>query len=322
MDVWGWWLTQAMTPAICLVGIPGNLLSFLVMRSTRMRYKAYVHYLRALAVFDSFVLMFRYFTRLDSLLETMGHGKIYAYYGDGACKIHNFVEYVCLLMSSWLVVCISLERYISVNHPFKKDKICTPRRSPAIIIAMFAFLSYTQIFRLVLVGKYDLWHDCLSHDLKIVRIYVALHVYMYQLVLQFLVPVLVITVCNVLILRRIKELRYSVAKHGTVHSKQVVARKHKTTCMLLLVTFGYLFTFMPFLMVSLIMHIAVSTDYQTARQIMRDMRHINPILEVLQELNYAVNFFIYVYSEEHFRVELRRMCFKKKRSYCHRPDLS
>ena len=250
----------------------------------------------------------------------MGHGKIFSYYGSGACKLHNFVEHVCYLMSSWLVLSIALERFISVNYPFKKDKMCTPRRSPAIIIGLFTFLSYTQIFRLILVGKYE--KDCMAQEKNILQIYVALHVYVYQLVLQFLIPVLVITVCNFVILHRIKQLRYSVNKHGTVHSKQVVARKHKTTCMLLFVTFAYLFTFMPFVLISLVLHIAMLTHPEAAKKMMSDAKYVSPFLDVLQELNYATNFFIYVYSEEHFRVTLRRMWFKKRRSYCYRPDLS
>ena len=64
---WGWWMIQIGTPIIMLVGIPGNVLSFRVMKSPRFSRKSYSHYLCALAVFDSLVLLGKYTRRTGKL---------------------------------------------------------------------------------------------------------------------------------------------------------------------------------------------------------------------------------------------------------------
>lgn len=85
---WTWWAQQIGTPIIVLVGVTGNILSFLVLKSKRYRYKSYSHYLCTLAVFDSLVLIFKYITRLNSLLRTAGRPGIFSEYGDAACKVN------------------------------------------------------------------------------------------------------------------------------------------------------------------------------------------------------------------------------------------
>ncbi len=84
---WTWWALQIGTPIVALIGVTGNILSFLVLKSKRYRYKSYSHYLCTLAVFDSFVLVFKYIKRLNSLLWHTGHDGIFAEYGDAACKV-------------------------------------------------------------------------------------------------------------------------------------------------------------------------------------------------------------------------------------------
>ncbi|ELU04589.1 hypothetical protein CAPTEDRAFT_127887, partial [Capitella teleta] len=130
---WGWWLLQFGTPIIVILGIPGNILSFLVMKARRYRNKSYSHYLCTLAVFDSLVLVGKYLTRVDAILQTTSNRGLFDSYGDAACKTHNFAEHVCYLMSSWLVLCMTLERFIAVNFPFKKDLFCKPRNAVTVI---------------------------------------------------------------------------------------------------------------------------------------------------------------------------------------------
>jgi hypothetical protein len=70
---WGWWLLQIGTPIILAVGIPGNILTLLVMKTHRYRVKSYSHYFCALAVFDSLVLIGKAMRRIDSALTESGH---------------------------------------------------------------------------------------------------------------------------------------------------------------------------------------------------------------------------------------------------------
>lgn len=307
---WGWWLLQVGTPLIMIVGIPGNVMSFLVMKSRRIAQKSYSHYLCALAVFDSLVLIGKYIRRLDGLLIFTLHAGIFQNFGDAGCKVYNFVEHVCYLFSSWLVLCMTLERFIAVNFPFRKEMLCKPKNAVTVIVVVFSLLSYTQIFRLVIITKDSVQPLCTAQD-KYLHIYLIMHIYLYQLVLQFLLPAILILICNMTILWKIRRLRYSVSKHGTNHSVQAYHRKNKTTWLLLIISFTYVVTLLPLVIVSLVMHISTLVDPRQARVIFRHLTDIKYILELLSEVNYGINFFIYIMSGAQFRYELQQILARK-----------
>ena len=91
---WTFWAQQIGTPIIMLIGVTGNVLSFLVLKSKRYRFKSYSHYLCTLAVFDSLVLIFKYISRLNKLLQTTGHAGLFDEYGDAACKVENILGFL------------------------------------------------------------------------------------------------------------------------------------------------------------------------------------------------------------------------------------
>ena len=252
----------------------------------------------------------KYFRRLDDVIHLSTGAGIIASYGNTACKIHNFCEHVCFLMSSWVVLCMSVERFVAVNFPFKKDLLCKPRNATTVILVVFAMLSYSQIFRLIIIEKSDADAVCIA-PAHYLHIYVIMHVYMYQLALQFSLPSLLTLVCNMSILWKIWRLRLMVAKHGTQHSARARANRHKTTCMLLLVSFTYIFTLLPLVLLSVVMHIAVRTDPPLARRIYSDAGNARLLLELVAEVNYGVNFYIYALSGSRFRSELHTMLFRK-----------
>ena len=306
---WGWWLLQIGTPVILLIGITGNVLSLLVMKSRRLRSKSYSHYLCSLAIFDSLVLLSKYIERLDSLLLAVGHTGVFCSFGDVACKIFNFTQHVCYLMSTWLVLCITLERFVAVFFPFKKVTLCKPRRALTVILSLFAFMSYSQIFRLIVIEKTG---PVCSSAKKYLKIYIAMHIYLYQLVLLFSLPAVIILVCNMMILCKIMKLRRDVLKQGSQHAIRIYAKRHKTTCMLLVVSFCYMVTIFPLLLISIIVHI-VGSIYSRSQfmSLYFRLNKVLPFFEFLSECNYGVNFFIYVLSGQSFRYELKRICLRK-----------
>ena len=110
---WAWWALQLGTPLLIALGLPGNLLSLAVMKSARFRRKSYAHYLSTLAVFDALVLL----AKLARWSAELGARPWLERGGDAACKGFNYVEHVSYLMSSWLVLCLSVERYCIQDTP-------------------------------------------------------------------------------------------------------------------------------------------------------------------------------------------------------------
>ena len=306
---WGWWLLQIGTPLIVLVGIPGNILSFLIMKSRRFRNKSYSRYLCTLAVFDSLVLVAKLLARVDGFLTYNGQPSLYVNFGDAGCKIFQFVEHVCYLMSSWLVLCMTLERFIAVNYPLKKDNLCKPRYAVSVTLVVFAVMSYSQTFRLIILEQ-DEHGDCVAPQ-RYQAVFVALHIYLYQLVLQFMLPALLILICNLIILYKIRRLKFKFA-HQSVQQAQYsqpnYTRRNKTTCMLLIVSFSYVVALLPQVLLSLIIHVSIHVNTDLARYMFQNLNDVRQLLELVSELNYGINFYIYVLSGAQFRYELRHIC--------------
>ena len=281
------------------------------MKSNRFRGKSYSHYLSALTVFDSLVLIAKFVRRVDEMMmATTGrqHG-LFTAYGDAACKLHNFTEHVCFLMSSWLVLCMTVERFIVVVFPFKKEKFCKPRNAVTIIMVVFAVISYSQIFRLIVIEKDR--GICTAPE-RYLNIYVALHIYMYQLILQFMLPAVLIVVCNFTILYKIRQLQDNVTRQGdTPHNYGQHSKHKKTTCMLVMISFTYVITLLPLVLLSMAIHISVKVNPSTARFMLRNLKDLRFVLELISEVNYGVNFCIYVMSGAQFRYELRRICARR-----------
>ena len=135
---------------------------------------------------------------------------------------------------------------------------------------------------------------------------------MYQVVLQFMLPALLILICNLCILVKIRRLKHTITRHGATHGyNNSFAKRHKTTCMLLIVSFTYVVALLPLVLLSLIMHISIIVNPALARGMLHKLTDFSNLLELLSEVNYGINFYIYVLSGAQFRYALRHICSKR-----------
>ncbi|XP_067653184.1 FMRFamide peptide receptor frpr-18-like [Haliotis asinina] len=305
-DRWAWWMKQILTPLIVAIGIGGNCLSFIVMKTRSWRHKSYSHFLCALAVFDSLTLINREILLVHELREYAGDSGLYAGFSDIACSIHNFYEHMCYLMSSWLIVCMAMERVVAVYFPLRKAFLCTPNGAVIVILVLIMLLTYTQVFRFFMVGKID--DKCVAFT-DYLTVYTSLHVYLYQFTLIFILPVVTVLTCNILVLFKIYRVMKPRSPNGTTlsRSRRNVAKTHKTTLMLLTISFVYVITLFPSVVVSIIVHVAIATRYTGMRELFMRIRPLTDLFELCSDLNYCSNFFIYILSGKMFRYELRRI---------------
>ncbi|KAL8616694.1 hypothetical protein ACOMHN_031676 [Nucella lapillus] len=222
---WGFMVRHCLGHLIVLVGLVGNCLSFVVMKAKPLRHKSYSHYLCALAVFDSIVLMTRETHHLDNLLTYFHHPGLFSGFSTPACKMFRFAETLSCLVSSWMVVAMALERLLVVYRPFRKNVLCTQKGALVVITSIFVISSYTQVFRLVMVVSDN--GKCLS-DPYYEQVYMMLHIYVYQIVLAFLLPVIVVFICNVSVLKKIyQEVKRQEVKRQEVKRQEVKRQEMK-----------------------------------------------------------------------------------------------
>ncbi len=125
------------TPVIILVGMVGNLLSVIVFVNTYLSRQSSSIYLASLAVADLLYLLSLTVVWLSWIHVPLLHH-------IGCCQLVTYLKNVCTFLSVWYVVCFTVDRYIIVCYPLRRDRYCTPRlaRRVVLLLAAVALLLY------------------------------------------------------------------------------------------------------------------------------------------------------------------------------------
>lgn len=129
-------LNMYLQPIIVLIGLAGNLLNFLVFSRKKFEKLATKNIFRTIAVIDTFCLL----QIIDKFFQ-YGFGFYLRKYSNLTCKVFTFLIYSFGPMSAWLLVFISIERFISISMPSARIGILFKRKSfqAKIISCIFAY---------------------------------------------------------------------------------------------------------------------------------------------------------------------------------------
>ena len=138
------YLNVYLTPGIVLVGVFGTLLSFLVFTTTYLRRQSSSVYLASLAVADSLFLLVLLCLWLSSIHLPVFHKNV-------LCQTIVYMSYVSRFLSVWYVVGFTLERYIMIRFPLRKDWFCTPESARKFVcyaallgLGLYSFATFTN----------------------------------------------------------------------------------------------------------------------------------------------------------------------------------
>lgn len=106
-------------PFIILVGLLGNLLSCIVFLTTHLKMRSSSYYLAALATAD-----FGFLSVL-LLVYLSGETGLEFFNKQGWCQCLVYVSSVCSILSVWLIVAFTVERFIAVQYPLQRPHMCT-----------------------------------------------------------------------------------------------------------------------------------------------------------------------------------------------------
>lgn len=312
-EEWGFWVKVISTPVIVFIGIIGNALSLLVMKSEALRHKSYSHYLCALAVFDTLTLITHLIGAVDEYYVYFALPGLFHNFSSISCKLYNFLSRVITLMSSWIIVLMAVERLLAVCVPFRKVLLRTQSGAAVSICVLLLAVCGSQSFRLVMIDHvvYDetfMIKDCLAGN-TYMSIYTSLEVYYYFWTLLFAMPVTCMLVCNSLVLYKIFTVRREFKKETSGTVNRALRTRQRSTMMLLGVAFAYIITLFPTFLLSLVVDLTIKfRDKNTAIKVFLAATPYLKLTESIALLNYALNFFIYVVSGKRFRFELRKKC--------------
>ncbi|KAH9500080.1 hypothetical protein Btru_076550 [Bulinus truncatus] len=293
-------IDRYVTPVTIVIGLPGNVLSLLIWMQRRMRHSS-GYYLAALALND---LLFLILHIMYEVQVTWGKTILDK---PVLCEAYPIIFLATQYLSPFLVLAFTSERYISICHPFKREKYCTVKRAKIVIVSL-------TVFMLCLTTPYGyfftLESDCtvraeiMGDGTRSVYSLYSLCVEM----LAFLVVPITILALNILVIIELKRLTRmeSAQLHGSPQ------RTAATTVMLLAVSFYQIITTLP-------VSIVYSLFWKFSRPVTEDpdlwSSHYTYLLvqTVFKEYgitHYAFNFFIYLATGKMFRQELKRLLLR------------
>ncbi|XP_058065813.1 growth hormone secretagogue receptor type 1-like [Anopheles bellator] len=116
-------------PALVLFGSIGNILSVLVFFKTKLRKLSSSYYLAALGLSDTFYLICQFVAWLNLV-------DLKIYIQEICCRFFTFSSTLCCFLSVWFVVAFTVERFIAVLYPLKRQTMCTVKRAKIVIVAL------------------------------------------------------------------------------------------------------------------------------------------------------------------------------------------
>ncbi|PVD20521.1 hypothetical protein C0Q70_18677 [Pomacea canaliculata] len=148
-----------MLPAICVFGMVGNVLNLTILtrrklqKSFRTLEQAANLCLISLAVSDLMFCIFAFptmFLPKNDLYDSKGLLLTYRVYNTAVINVF-------IMISTWLTVAMSLERYLAICHPLRQDLYLTTRRIKIVIVLTY-ILSF--VFNIPVLWRYEVQEVC------------------------------------------------------------------------------------------------------------------------------------------------------------------
>ncbi|GJQ83087.1 hypothetical protein Trydic_g20099 [Trypoxylus dichotomus] len=184
-------------PVMIFVGLIGNFLSCVVFLTTYLKMRSSSYYLAALAIADFAFLI------VLTIVNCSFNGIFEIFNKEGWCQFLVYISSVASILSVWLIVAFTVERFVAVQYPLQRPSICTVSRSKATVclLSTVAILSQCYVFWTAGVRKNDIDEDTCSmipEQLPAMQVINTI-----DCVVTLIVPFILIVVMNVMIARNL-----------------------------------------------------------------------------------------------------------------------
>ncbi|XP_065207229.1 uncharacterized protein LOC135836364 isoform X2 [Planococcus citri] len=133
-------------PILSLCGIIGNLLSYLVFLNTYLKMRSSSYYLAALSAAD-----FGFLSSITLVWINDNLG-IPVFNQDGWCQLMIYISSNCSFLSVWLIVAFTVERFIAVQYPLHRPRVCTISRAKCIVSILVSVSLITHSYTFFTAG--------------------------------------------------------------------------------------------------------------------------------------------------------------------------
>ncbi|KAL3887975.1 hypothetical protein ACJMK2_000360 [Sinanodonta woodiana] len=131
-------LTRIIIPVlyglITIFGLLGNILTIAVVLLHKANKGITKYFILNLAIADLlYVIVCVPFQAIYAVLHSSP-------FGDSWCRIHTYLEYVCFFASMYILVLVSVDRYIALVHPIRALMLRTKRNGYIALIALWSLV--------------------------------------------------------------------------------------------------------------------------------------------------------------------------------------
>ncbi|XP_041355273.1 cholecystokinin receptor type A-like [Gigantopelta aegis] len=265
----------------------GNILVFIMMRDKKLNCFSNSVYLTFLACSDSFLLTIRL---IQESLKVFPPQQL-ALISNEMCKFSYILRLPATLLSPWLVVGLSLDRYVCVRFPLTRDRLCTRKKAITICSTMLC-LAFAMIVPFVVDG--ELKNDqCLPSDgLKGYYSFI-------RLLFSSSLPSLLILVLNILIVIQMQRSHQFQKTFRTSASDAVSRQQDRSIRPLVLVSVLAFVTLLP-LSVSEAVQVSLMISKTDSMALTLGMK-LWPVFSTIYMLNFGQNFYILIGSSSNYR---------------------
>ena len=232
---------------ICSVGIVANSFGIFLITLSSLRTSVFMNLVMILAIFDT----------LHQLavinLEKGTFGQLLIGTSEVQCSITNYILYVCGVVSSWVTVIISLERFIAIYFPFKVRIYCTKKRSCVIVVALLIILC-SCLVPLLYITKETLTDQgpkcAIIVNGQLEMLFLSMLYILYSIV-----PALFIIFVNIIIVRKLKVRRAFKVRSQMQHSKHNTSNNTSQVVIMVLISSVFVATSFPSTIVMSVMSV-------------------------------------------------------------------
>ncbi|VDI81483.1 Hypothetical predicted protein, partial [Mytilus galloprovincialis] len=285
------------------IGFPGNIFALCIWLQKRMSNSS-GYYLAALALSDLLFLTLQVFHELNDTWEISTLDVKFL------CEFYPIIFMTSQYLSPLLVLAFTVERYISICHPFKRERFCTTTRAMIVIVCLAIFCLCMNLIQGYFWSYNSQFAKCLPRPSAIKngdKSLWSVWTWFSETVVFMLVPLLILFF-NVLVINEARRLskfeKHQLKSHAKSHG-------NATTVMLIAVSFYHIFTTFP-----VTIAVALYVQYNNSTYNLVDasaLTHqwsshfryilVKSIIEEIGLTHYAFNFYIYLITGKIFREE-------------------
>ncbi|KFV61382.1 Somatostatin receptor type 5, partial [Dryobates pubescens] len=223
---------------VCAVGLSGNtLVIYVVLRYAKMKTVTNIYILN-LAVADVLFMLGLPFMATQNAISYWPFGSFLCRLVMAADGINQFTSIFCLTV-------MSMDRYLAVVHPIKSTKWRRPRVAKLISLTVWTFSFLVVLPVIIFADVQEDFQTCNMNWPEPVSIWSAAFI-IYTSVLGFFGPLLVICLCYLLIVIKVKS---SGIRVGSTRRRR---SERKVTRMVVIIVVVFVFCWLPFYMMNIV----------------------------------------------------------------------